>query len=127
MICQSLDLLVLQRQHLLHQEHLSLLLNQLVAVLSVLLSLDWHVEASSLGHVDLLLDFGVDGKGARFDVGFTKLAETAFSGGSVFLPDLEAFVGLALLDFAKFFLFFESEDELFGRETEWGLIAQWVS
>ena len=73
-VCKLLNLLVLLFQKHLHQEHLSLLLDQVPTVLSVLRSLDRHVEACSLGDVDFVRDIRVNSKSGRLDVGFTQLA-----------------------------------------------------
>jgi len=57
---QPFNLLVfLFKQHL-NQEHLSLLLDQVPAVLSVFGSLNWHVETCSLCNVDLVRDVRVN-------------------------------------------------------------------
>ena len=73
-VCKLLYLLVLLFQKHLHKEHLSLLLDQVPTVLSVLRSLNRHVEACSLGDVDFVRDVGVNSESGRLDVGFTQLA-----------------------------------------------------
>ena len=58
---KTLNFLVfLLKQHL-HQEHLPLLLDEVPPILTVLRSLDRHIETGSLRHVDLIRDIWVDG------------------------------------------------------------------
>ena len=58
---EALDLHVLLLKEHLDEEHLSLLLDQIPSILSVLWSLNRHIEASILCNVDLVGDVRVDG------------------------------------------------------------------
>ena len=121
MVLQPLDLLSLRVEHLLHQEHLSLLLNQLPSVLSVLGSFNWNCETGSFSHVDFLLNLGVDCQSRRLDVCFAYLPQTTLSRWSVLLPDLQLSVVLSLLDLALLLFLFERED-LFIRGNSEGVV-----
>ena len=117
-ISQSLDLLVLLFKEHLDEEHLSLLLDQVPAVLSVLGALDGDVEASILCNVDFIRDIRVDSQGCRLNICFTELAEAAFSGRSILLPDLKFLVGLPLTLFPGALLVLEREDAIITRVCE---------
>lgn len=106
-VFKPLDLTLLGFQHLLHEEHLSLLVDQLVAVLFVLGTLDGDGEAGGLSHVDLALELGVDRQGGGLDVGLAYLAQTTFPRWTVFLPDFERLVLFLLTEFPFLFFFFE--------------------
>lgn len=106
---QPLDLFLLGLEHLLHQEHLSLLLNELPAVFPVLGALNRDREPRSF--INFALDFWINGQLGRFDIGFTNFTEAPLSGGPVFLPDLELLVLLALEDLAVLLDVLEGEDQ----------------
>lgn len=74
MLIQPHDLRLLNVQHLLNQKHLTLLLDQLPSVLTILGSLDWHGVACGFGDVHFALDLGVDRQLCRLDVGFTNFS-----------------------------------------------------
>lgn len=126
MILEPLDFSLFSLEHLLDEEHLTLLLNELVAILLVLGSLNRDGEAGSLTHVDLALDFRVYGQCTWLDVGLTNLAETALSGGSVLLPDFQGLILLLLVKLSLFLFFLEREDLFIRGGREWvahGLIG----
>ena len=58
---EALNFLVLLFEEHLDEEHLSLLLNQIPAILAILRSLNRHVETSIFSYVDFVGDVGVDG------------------------------------------------------------------
>ena len=70
-VCKLLNLLVLLFKQHLHQEHLSLLLDEVPTVLSILRAINWHIEACGLGDVDFVRNVRVNSKSSRLDVGFT--------------------------------------------------------
>jgi hypothetical protein len=86
MLSQSFDFLLLGLQHLLNQEHLSLLLDEFPSILSIFWSLDGDGESSSFGHVDFTLHLWVDSKLCWLNVSFTNFPQAAFSSWFVFLP-----------------------------------------
>ena len=99
-VCKLLNLLVLLFQKHLHQEHLSLLLDQVPTVLSVLRAFNWHIEACGLGDIDFVRNVRVDSKSGRLNVGFTQLAQTALSRWPVLLPNFKLLVCLAFAFFS---------------------------
>ena len=78
-VCKLLNLLVLLFEQHLHQEHLSLLLDEVPTVLSVLRALNRHIKAGSLGDVDLVRDFRVNSECSRLDVSFTQLTQATLT------------------------------------------------
>ena len=103
---------------MLDKKHLSFLIDKFVTILLIFWSLNGYRKSCSLPHINLLLHFGVDGECTGLDVCLTYLAETTFSCGSVLLPDLHAFVFVALVDLALFLLLLKREDLLIGRNAE---------
>ena len=116
MLGKSFDLLLLGLKHLLDKEHLSLLLNKLPSVLSVLRSLDRDGEAGGL--IYFILHLWVDGNLGRFDISFTNFTEATLSGWSVFLPDFKLLIFLPLNNFSLLLQVFEREDKFVGWKFE---------
>ena len=85
-ILEPLDFSLLGLEHLLDQEHLPLLLDELVAVLLVLGALNRDREARCLPHIDLTLYLRVDSQSTGLDIGLAYFPKAALPGGSVFLP-----------------------------------------
>mmetsp|Transcript_22267 Transcript_22267/g.29820 ORF Transcript_22267/g.29820 Transcript_22267/m.29820 type:complete len:216 (+) Transcript_22267:1554-2201(+) len=67
-VCQAVDFLIFLFQQHLNEEHLSLFLNQVPAVFSVLGPFHGHVEACCLRHIDFVSDVWVDSERGRLDV-----------------------------------------------------------
>ena len=70
-VSESLDLLVFLLKEHLNEEHLTLFLNEVPTVLSVLWALNRHIETGSFCLVDLVLDVRVDRQLCRWDVSLT--------------------------------------------------------
>ena len=117
-VCQSLNFFVLLLEEHLHEEHLSFLLDQIPAILSVLRPLNRHVKASIFRHIDLICDIRVDGQCGWLDISFTELAEAALPRGPILLPDLKFLVRLALALLPNPLLILESEYTVIARVSE---------
>ena len=116
---KALNLLVFLLEKHLNEEHFTLLLDQIPAIFSVLRALNWHIEAGSFGHVDLVSDVGVDGQCRRFNVSLTQLSEAALTSGSVFLPNLQFLIGLTLAFLTSSLLILEGKDTIVAGIREW--------
>ena len=116
---QALNLLILLLEKHLNQEHFTLFLNQIPAVFSVLRSLDGHVEASSFRHIDFVRDVGVDSEGCGLNICLTQLSKATFTSGSVFLPNFQFLIRLALPFLTSSLLILESEDTVIARISKW--------
>lgn len=108
-VCQSFNLFVLLLKEHLYEEHLSFLLDQIPAILSILRPLNRHVKASIFCHIDLVRDIWIDSQCCRLYISFTKLAEAALSCRPILLPDLQFLIRLALTFFTNPLLILERE------------------
>ena len=117
-VSQAFDLLVFFLEQHLDQEHLSLFLNEVPSVLSVLWAFDRDVEASSLSNVDLVGDVWVNGQSCRLDVRFAELPQATLTSRSVFLPDFQFLIDLSLALLTSAFLVLKSEDAVVTRVLE---------
>lgn len=118
MILQPLDLSLLCFEHLLDQEHFSLLINKFVSVLLVLRTFNRDREPCCLAHVYLTLNLGVNCKGTWLDVSLANLAEASLPCGAVLLPDLEGLVSLLLLQLPFLLFLLEAKYLLVTRCAE---------
>ena len=118
-IGQTFNFLIFLLEEHLNEEHLSLFLDQVPTVFPVLRTLNWHIETSCLGDVDLVSDVWVDGEGGRLNICFTEFSEAAFSRRPVFLPNLELLVCLTFAFLSSALLILESEDAVITRVCEW--------
>ena len=71
---QFSDFLVLSFNHVLDQEHFTLLLDKLPARFTVLRALDGNVHTASFRDLNFALNLRVNGQSTRFNFGFTKLS-----------------------------------------------------
>ena len=74
MLHEFSNFLVFSFNHVLDEEHLTLLLNQLPARFTVLGTLNWDIHAAGFRYLNFTLNFGVNGQSTRFNFGFTKLS-----------------------------------------------------
>ena len=109
---ETFDLLLLCLEHHSDEAHLTLLLDEGPAGVTVLRPLDRNVEVGTLAGVDEALDLRVDGELGRLDVGFAYFAQAALSDRFIFLPDLQALVLLAVECLPVLLGFLEGEDHL---------------
>ena len=93
---QALNLFVFLLEKHLYEEHLTLLLDQVPAILSVFRPFNWHIKTSILGYIDFISDIRVDSKRSWLNVSFAELAKAALTRRSILLPNLQFLVLLAL-------------------------------
>ena len=82
---------VLCFNHMLHQEHLPFLFDQLPPRLSVLRPLNGNVHSTSLRNLDFTLNFRVDRQRTGLNLCLTELTKTSLAHGSILFPHSELF------------------------------------
>jgi len=118
MILEPLDFSLLCLKHLLYKEHLSFLVDELVAVFLVFGSFNRNSETSSLTYIDLTLYLRVDGESTGLDISLTDFTKATLSGGSILFPDLERLVTFLLMKLPFLLFLLERENLLVGGCTE---------
>ena len=111
-VCKPFHLFVFCLEHLLHQEHLPLLLDKFITVFHVFLTFTGHRKALELRYVDLALDLGVDSQLAGLDVGLAQLTQAALPDRPVFFPNAFVLVGLLFLRLPLLLVVLKSKDHL---------------
>lgn len=112
MVCKPFHLFVFCLEHLLHQEHLPLLLDKFITVFHIFLTFTGHRKALELRYVDLALDLGVDSQLAGLDVGLAQLTQAALPDRPIFFPNAFVFVGLFFLCLPLLLVVLKSKDHL---------------
>jgi len=119
MFSQSLNFFLFSLKHLLNQKHLTLFLNKLPTIFSVLWSFDRNGKACCFSHIDFTLNLWINGQLSRLDISFTYFTQTTFSCWSILLPYSELFIFLALNHFTIFFCLLKGKDKFVWWKFEW--------
>lgn len=106
-LSEPLNLRLLDLKHLLNEADLTLLLNQLPSVFSVLRPLNGNGKTSSLRDIDFALDLWIDGELRWLNVSFTNFPKASFSGRSILLPNPQLLVLFSFDNFSVLFSLLE--------------------